>query len=88
MAIAAFCLALGVQSIGEELPAPVYALLSSLNSATVGIITLAAIQLSEKAATDKLTHLLVFFGGAAGMLYNALWFFPILMTAGGVATIV
>lgn len=88
MAIAAFGLSLGVKSIGDQLPGPVYALLSGLNSATVGIITLAAVQLSRKAITDKLTLVLVFLGATAGMLYNSLWYFPVLMVAGGVATIV
>jgi chromate transport protein ChrA len=87
MAIAAFGLALGVRDIGDELPGPVYALLSGLNSATVGIIALAAVQLSQKAVTDKLTLILVFLGATAGMLYNSLWYFPVLMVAGGVAAI-
>jgi chromate transport protein ChrA len=87
MAIAAFGLAVGIGNVGEELPAPVYALLSGLNSATVGIIALAAIQLSRKAVTDTLTRILVFVGATAGMLYNALWYFPVLMVAGGIATI-
>jgi chromate transport protein ChrA len=87
MAIAAFGLALGVRDIGDELPGPVYALLSGLNSATVGIIALAAVQLSQKAVTDKLTLILVFLGATAGMLYNSLWYFPVLMVAGGVVTI-
>ncbi|KAK5724569.1 hypothetical protein LTR15_004615 [Elasticomyces elasticus] len=87
MACVSFGLALGVRNIGSELPAPVYALLSGLNSATVGIIALAAIQLSSKAVTDKLTRILVFFGGAAGMLYNALWYFPVLMAAGALTTV-
>nr|OQO30260.1 hypothetical protein B0A51_01808 [Rachicladosporium sp. CCFEE 5018] len=88
MALAAFGLALGVHNIGAELPGPVYALLSGLNSATVGIIALAAIQLSAKAITDRLTRVLVFLGAAAGMLYNALWYFPVIMVAGGLATVV
>jgi chromate transport protein ChrA len=87
MAIAAFGLALGVRDIGDQLPGPVYALLSGLNSATVGIIALAAVQLSQKAVTDKLTLILVFLGATAGMLYNSLWYFPVLMVAGGVVTI-
>jgi hypothetical protein len=70
------------------LPGPVYALISGLNAGTVGIIILAAVQLSQKAITDKLSRILVFLGGAAGMLYNALWYFPILMILGGVATII
>ncbi|SMR63827.1 unnamed protein product [Zymoseptoria tritici ST99CH_3D1] len=88
MAIAAFGLGLGVGNIGEELPAPVYALLSGLNSATVGIIALAAVQLSNKAITDTLTRCLVFLGGTAGMLYNALWYYPVLMAAGGIVTVI
>ena len=87
MAIASFGLALGVRDIGDQLPGPVYALLSGLNSATVGIIALAAVQLSQKAITDKLTLILVFLGATAGMLYNSLWYFPILMVAGGFVTI-
>lgn len=82
-----YALSLGVQSIKTGLPDPVYALLSGLNAATVGIVLLAAVQLSQKAITDKLTRLLVFFGGAAGMLYTALWYFPVLMVAGGLATL-
>ena len=86
-AIAAYGLAIGVSKINDTLPAPVYALLSGLNAATVGIIALAAVQLSQKAITDKLTRILVFLGGSAGMLYNALWYFPVLMILGGCATI-
>lgn len=81
-------LSIGVSGIGEGLPRPVYALLSGLNSATVGIIALAGVQLSEKAITDTPTRLLVFFGAAAGMLHNALWYFPVLMAVSGLATIV
>lgn len=86
-AIGAYGLAVGVSKINDTLPAPVYALLSGLNAATVGIIALAAVQLSQKAITDKLTRILVFLGGSAGMLYNALWYFPVLMILGGCATI-
>lgn len=73
--------------MNETLPAPVYALLTGLNAATVGIVALAAVQLSQKAITDKLTRVLVFLGASAGMLYKALWYFPVLMFAGGIATI-
>ncbi|KZS94282.1 chromate ion transporter-like protein [Sistotremastrum niveocremeum HHB9708] len=86
-AFAAYGLAVGVSKLNDTLPALVYALLSGLNAATVGIIALAAVQLSEKAISDKLTRTLVFLGGCAGMLYNALWYFPVLMALGGVATI-
>ncbi|KAM0715631.1 hypothetical protein Q7P37_009129 [Cladosporium fusiforme] len=87
-AIAAFGLALGINSVGEQLPLPVYALLSGLNSATVGIIALAAVQLSNKAITDTLTRILVFLGATAGMLYNALWYFPVLMAGGALIAVV
>ena len=81
-------LSIGVSHIGDSLPAPVYALLSGLNAATVGIIALAAVELAHKAITDRLTRLLVFFGAAAGMLYNALWYFPTIIFAAGLTTIV
>lgn len=83
-----FALSIGVSSIGDTLPLPAYALLSGLNAATVGLIALAAVQLSEKAITDKMTRSLVFFGAAAGMLYNALWYFPVLIAVAGLATVV
>lgn len=81
-------LSLGISQVGDRLPAPVYALLSGLNSATVGIIALAAVQLAEKAITDKITRVVVCFGGAAGILYSSLWYFPLLLVAGGLATVV
>ncbi|KAK1757073.1 chromate transporter-domain-containing protein [Echria macrotheca] len=87
-ALGMFALSIGVANIDETLPRPVYALLSGLNSATVGVIALAAVELSHKAITDKLTRIVVFVSGAAGMLYNALWYFPVLMVVSGVATLV
>jgi hypothetical protein len=84
-AVGMYALSLGVQHINETLPAPVYALLSGLNSSTVGIIALAAVQLAEKAIKDKLSRILIIFGACAGMCYNALWFFPLLMVLGGLA---
>lgn len=87
-AIAAYALAVGVYRISDTLPSIVYALLSGLNAATVGIIVLAAIQLSQKAATDKVTRILVFLGGSAGLLYNTLWYFPVLMIFGAATTVV
>ena len=41
-------LSLGVQRMNEILPSPVYALLSGLNASTVGIIALAAVQVSYR----------------------------------------
>ena len=79
-------LSLGVQRMNEILRSPVYALLSGLNASTVGIIALAAVQLAEKAIKDKITRILVIFGACAGVCYNALWYFPVLMIIGGLAT--
>ncbi|KAL2152260.1 hypothetical protein VTH82DRAFT_5444 [Thermothelomyces myriococcoides] len=87
-AIGMYALSVGVSNIGETLPAPVYALFSGLNAATVGVIALAAVELSQKAITDKLTRIIVFSTGAAGMLYKALWYFPVLMAISGFATLI
>lgn len=46
-AIGMFLLSVGVAKIGETLPGPVYGLLSGLNASTVGIIALAAVQVSR-----------------------------------------
>ena len=86
-AIAAYTLAIGVTKINDNLPAPAYALLSGLDAAMVGIIALTSVQLSQKAITDKLTRILVFLGGSAGMLCSALWYFSVLMVLGAAATI-
>ena len=83
-----YSLALGISKVGSTLPEPVYALLSGLNAATVGIIALAAVRLSERAITDKLTRFLVYLGGMMGMLYTALWYYPILMVGAGLTTLV
>ena len=87
-ALGMYGLSIGVSHIGDSLPAPVYALLSGLNAATVGIIALAAVELARKAITDRLTRLLVFFGAAAGMLYNALWYFPLIILVAGLITVI
>ncbi|KAG2013845.1 chromate transporter [Coprinopsis cinerea AmutBmut pab1-1] len=81
-------LSLGVQRMDTILPAPVYALLSGLNAATVGLIALSSVQLARKAITDRLTRLLIILGGSAGMCYNAIWYFPVLIIFGGVTTVV
>ncbi|CAI7653066.1 unnamed protein product [Penicillium crustosum] len=85
-AIGMYALSLGVQNMSETLPKPVYSLLSGLNAATVGIVALAAVQLAEKAIRDKLSRILVIFGACAGLCYNALWYFPVLMMIGGFLT--
>ncbi|KAK2001538.1 hypothetical protein LX36DRAFT_570034 [Colletotrichum falcatum] len=87
-ALGMYGLSIGVSAIGSSLPRAVYALLSGLNAATVGIIALAAVELSNKAITDRLTRTVVFLSAAAGMMYNALWYFPVLMSAAACAAVV
>ncbi len=87
-AVGAYALGIGVSKIGDTLPGPVYALISSLNGASVGIVALAAVQLSNKAISNRITTILVFLGGTSGMLYNALWYYPVLMVSGGCATVI
>ncbi|KAL8829905.1 MAG: hypothetical protein Q9170_005971 [Blastenia crenularia] len=87
-AIGMYGLSVGISQVGDTLPGPVYALLSGLNAATVGIIALAAVNLATRAVTDKLTRILVFLGGAMGMLYTALWYYPVIMVAAGLTTMV
>ncbi|KAG8902638.1 hypothetical protein FRC01_009528, partial [Tulasnella sp. 417] len=81
-----FGFAQGVASIGDTLPTLVYALLSGLNASTVGIVAVAAFQLSERSITDPLSRVIIIFTGGAGMLYKALWYFPLLMVVSGLLT--
>lgn len=87
-AIGMYSLSVGISRVGSTLPEPVYALLSGLNAATVGIIALAAVNLAGRAITDKLTLILVFLGGALGMLYTALWYYPVIMVGAGLTTLI
>jgi chromate transport protein ChrA len=87
-ALGMYGLSIGVSHIGATLPRVVYAFLSGLNAAVVGVIALAAVQLAQKAITDKLTRILVFLGASAGLLYNALWYFPVLMFLAGCTAVV
>ena len=87
-AIGMYGLSVGISRVGNTLPAPVYALLSGLNAATVGIIALAAVRLSERAITDKLTRFLVYLGGIMGMLYTSLWYYPVIMVGAGITTLI
>ena len=85
-AIGMYALSLGVQKMPDRLPPIVYAFLSGMNASTVGIIALAAVQLAQKAITDRITRVLVIFGACAGLCYNAIWYFPVLIAIGGSAT--
>lgn len=78
-----YALSVGIQNLSRTLPEPVYALLSGLNAATVGIVAVSAVQLAEKAIRDKISRILIIFGACAGLCYNTLWYFPVLMLGGG-----
>ncbi|EFY88719.1 chromate ion transporter, putative [Metarhizium acridum CQMa 102] len=86
-ALGMFGLSIGVSNVQDTLPRAAYALLSGLNAATVGVIALAAAELSGKAITDRLTRTLVFLAATAGMLYNAPWYLPVLVVLSGCATV-
>ena len=65
-----FGVALGIRNVQAQLPNLVYALLSGLNAATVGLIALAAVQLSERAITNKMERLIITATGCVGILYQ------------------
>jgi chromate transport protein ChrA len=60
----------GVSSIQNQLPSVVYALLSGLNAATVGLVALAAVQLAERAISNNITRILVCATACLGLLYK------------------
>lgn len=81
-------LAAGISNIPADLSPIVLALLSGLNAAAVGLIALAAYQLGTAASTDKLSLLIVWLSASFGICYHAPWMYPVLIVAGGVATLV
>ena len=66
-------LAAGIARLPEVLPDIVLATLTGLNAAAVGLIALAAYQLSLNAITDHLTRGLVLVTASAGICYHAPW---------------
>ena len=86
-ALGMFGLAMGVSRMSATLPGPVYALLSGLNAAIVGIIALAGVQLAKKTICGPLTRLLVVGTGCAAICYNALWYLPVILIVDGMITL-
>ncbi|KAH8813909.1 chromate transporter-domain-containing protein [Flagelloscypha sp. PMI_526] len=80
-------LAAGVRHFPEQLPPMVLALLTGVNAAAVGLIALAAFQLSQGCITDSITRLLVLFSASIGVCYHAPWVYPVLVIVGGIATV-
>jgi len=65
-----FGVGMGIRNVQAELPSLVYALLSGLNAATVGLIAVAAVQLAERAITNKMERLIIASTGCIGILYQ------------------
>ncbi|KDN53516.1 hypothetical protein K437DRAFT_271448 [Tilletiaria anomala UBC 951] len=80
-------LAAGIKEIPETLPPIVLAFLTGLNTAAVGLIALAAYQLSSTATTERVTTLIVFLSAAFGICYHAPWMYPSIMVGGGMLTL-
>lgn len=66
-------LGIGVRSIPSTIPNIVLATLTGLNAATVGLIALAAYNLSKTTITDKITRLVLLGSAAFGVCYHAPW---------------
>jgi chromate transport protein ChrA len=66
-------LGVGVRSIPTRIPDIVLALLTGLNAATVGLIALAAFNLSKSTITDRVTRFILFCSAAFGICYHAPW---------------
>jgi chromate transport protein ChrA len=62
--------ALAIRNVQAVLPGLVYALLSGLNAATVGLIAVASVQLSERAITNQMERFIVAATGCSGILYQ------------------
>ncbi|PNS21249.1 hypothetical protein CAC42_1028 [Sphaceloma murrayae] len=86
-ALGMLALGLGIQQVDDTLPAIAYAFLSGLNAAIVGIIALAATQLSKKTIQTQLDRVLIIFGACAGLCYSSLWYFPVVIVSGGIVTL-
>jgi hypothetical protein len=82
-----FFVAIAISHIPNELPVLVYALFSGLNAATVGVIAVSATILSKGVIRDPLSRALVITAACAAIPYSAIWYFPVLMVAGGVTTL-
>jgi hypothetical protein len=79
--------AFGVQRIPSTLPEIVFALFTGLNAATVGLVALAAYQLSHKVVTDQATRILLLLSGSIASCYDSQWLYPVLMVVGGLTTL-
>ncbi|SAM83070.1 related to chromate transport protein [Ustilago bromivora] len=77
----------GVRKFPERLPPTVLGLLTGLNAAAVGLVALAAFQLSKSSITDGVSRLLVLGSASFGICYHAPWMYPVLVFGGGFTTL-
>lgn len=66
-------LAAAVRSFPDKLPPIVLALLTGLNAAAVGLIALAAYQLSNGSVTDAVSRIVLVASASFGICYHAPW---------------
>jgi chromate transport protein ChrA len=69
-------LAAGVRSFPDTLPPIVLALLTGLNASAVGLIALAAYQLSNSSVTDNVSRVVLVGSASFGICYHAPWVSP------------
>jgi hypothetical protein len=67
-----FAIGMGMRHVEGTLPNPVYALLSGLSSAIIGVIAFSGTQLAERAVTDRITLFLIPLSAGVGCLYKGL----------------
>lgn len=65
-----FSVGMGLRDVTGVLPDPLYALLSGLNSAIVGVIAFAGVGLAQRAVTDRMTIFLIALSASVGCLYK------------------
>ncbi|KIJ48450.1 hypothetical protein M422DRAFT_226012 [Sphaerobolus stellatus SS14] len=85
-AVAMLGFGFGVRRIPLTLPDIVFALFSGLNSAAVGLIIVAAYDLSRKVITEPVTRIAVLLSAAFSTCYQSQWLYPVLMVVGGLGT--
>lgn len=75
-----------IKKIPNTRPDIVFALLTGLNAAAVGLVALAAYELSKKVAVDRITRVILFLSAGIASIVEAPWLYPVLMVASGATT--
>jgi chromate transport protein ChrA len=79
--------AYGLNSIGEDLPRWLLYVVNGLTSAAVGLVALAANKIVSKVLSDKFSIALSAISAALAINFEAIWFYPVLMVFGGLASL-